>query len=382
MEDIFKSLMGDEKSDKRMSLSEILMVVGTYWNYLWEKKKIVIASGVICAALGLVYACVRTVLYTASYQFVIEGDNSARGFSLSSLLATGAGGAFTGNNLVELMRAPAMVERTLLKEVPGREDSINFLEYYLICDSIRAKCAEAAEVVREETEEDGAPVSVCDIQFPLHQDRETFSREQDSILMIVARKIRAKMVLDKPDKKISFVYCSYTYKDEEFCKKFIDAYMEEVISFYIETKVSRSSKNIANFQHQADSVKMEWDKAIASSAYYADGNINAARQAVGVELKRIQMKITTCSTMYAELMKAIATMKVDQMKETPVIQIIDQPHYPLENNKARKLKFIILGGFLGGFLSVFALVSCCFYKQRVKPVLETLPAKSEAGESV
>lgn len=371
MEDIFKSLMGEEKKDEPMSFSELFMLVKTYWDYLWSKKVIIIVSGFLCAVLGLVYAFVRTVDYTASYQFVIEGDGGGKGgLSLSSLLGTSAAGAFTGDNLVELMRSPAMVERSLLKQVPEMEEPMNFIEYYLICDSVRAKCA---KLEGEERDED-APISICEVEFPLGQSRDSFSRAQDSVLMMVASMIGKSFELDKPDKKTSFVYCSYSYKDEQFCKRFLDTFIDEVITYYMETRLSRSNKNIANFQFQADSIKMEWNKAIASKAYYEDGNFNAAKQAVGVEVQRIQMQIMTCSTLYTELMKSIATMKVDQMRETPLIQIIDRPYYPLANNKARKLKFIFIGGVLGGILSVLGLLGYYFYQEKVKPELANLPA--------
>ncbi|MBR4841183.1 MAG: hypothetical protein IK005_12010 [Paludibacteraceae bacterium] len=378
MDDIFRSMLGEEKKKSSFSLPEIMKLLKDYWSYLWEKKWVVIISGFSFALLGLIYAFVRTVEYTASYHFTIEGEESPMRISMASLLGTGSVGAFSGDNLVQLMRSQAMIERTLLREVPNHPDSINFIEYYLVCDSVRSACEELAEQGVEK-DEDG-PVSVCDIQFPLYQDRRTFTREQDSILMIVAGGMAKKMAVERLDKKMSFVTCSYTYKNEEFCKKFLDTYMDEVLTFYMETKMSRSEKNISNFQRQADSIKAEWNKAVVSRAYYADENMNAARQSVSVELQKKQMEIQTYSTAYVELMKSIATMKVDQMKETPVIQIISEPHYPLQNDKARKLKFIIIGGFLGGFFSVLALLAICYYNQSIKPLLNSLPATVEDKE--
>ena len=375
MDDIFKSMLGEEKKESSFSLPEILELLKGYWDYLWKKKWVVVIAGFSFAVLGLVYACIRTIVYTSTYEFAIEGESTSMKISMASLLGTGSVGAFSGDNLVQLMRSQSMVERTLLREVPDRSDSINFVEYYLICDSVRSDCEKMAEQDLEENT--NGPVSICDIYFPLNQDRNTFAREQDSILMLVAGGISKNMEVERLDKKMSFVTCSYSYKDEEFCKKFLDAYMDEVLTFYMETKLSRSNRNISNFQRQADSIKVELNKVIASRAYYADENINAVRQSVGIELQKKQMEIQTYTTAYVELMKSIATMKVDQMKETPVIQIISEPHFPLKNNKARKLKFIIIGGFLGGFFSVMALLAKCYYEQNLKPLLRNLPMAEE-----
>lgn len=371
MDDIFKSLMGEEKQEKKKSLAETFSMLKDYIDYLWNKKWIVVIAGFSFAVLGLVYACIRTIEYTATYGFAIEGDSGNKPFTMAALLGTGAVGAFSGDNLVELMRTPSMVEKTLLKAVPNRTDSINFIEYYLICDSVRVACEKAKEEGKEKASD---VVSICDVYFPLHQNRNTFTRAQDSILKLVAQGIVKKLEVVKPEKKLAFVNCSYTYTDEEFCKVFLDAYMEEVIAFYLETKTIRSNRSIENFQRQADSLRLEMNRTLSSKAYYADANLNSVRQSVGVELQKKQMELQSLSTAYLEIVKGIATMRVDQMKETPLIQIISEPHYPLDNNKARKLKFIIVGGFLGGFLSVLTLLGICFYKKMIKPALAELPS--------
>ncbi|MCQ2218846.1 MAG: Wzz/FepE/Etk N-terminal domain-containing protein [Paludibacteraceae bacterium] len=371
IDEFFINMMEEDRKKPSMSLPEIVVLLKFYWRYLWKKKIIVIVASVFFAILGLVYACVRTVEYTATYEFSIEGDNAPMRFSMSALLGTGTVGAFSGDNLVQLMRSPAMVERTLLKVVPNRSDSINFIEYFLVCDSVRSACENA-----ESTENTGK-ISICDIQFPLSQKRETYAREQDSVLMKVASALSKSIRVERLDKKMSLVTCSFSNKDEAFSKQFLDAYIEEVISFYMETKLSRSTRNIDNFQKQADSIRSEWNRAVASRAYYADENLNVVRQSVGVELQKKQMDIQAYTTAYMEMVKSIATMKIDQMKETPIIQIINQPHYPLANNKARKLKFIIIGGFLGGFFSVLALLAKCYYENNIKPQLTNLPAQKE-----
>ena len=112
MDDVFKSILGEEKKESSMSLPEILGLLKSYWDYLWKKKWVVVIAGFSFALLGLVYAFVRTVEYTAYYHFTIEGEESPMRISMASLLGTGNVGAFSGDNLVQLMRCQAMVERT------------------------------------------------------------------------------------------------------------------------------------------------------------------------------------------------------------------------------------------------------------------------------
>jgi uncharacterized protein involved in exopolysaccharide biosynthesis len=56
------------------------------------------------------------------------------------------------------------------------------------------------------------------------------------------------------------------------------------------------------------------------------------------------------------LVAQLELSKVSLRKETPLVQIIDRPILPLEKDKVSRLKSLILGGFLAGFLTVAYLV--------------------------
>jgi uncharacterized protein involved in exopolysaccharide biosynthesis len=66
-----------------------------------------------------------------------------------------------------------------------------------------------------------------------------------------------------------------------------------------------------------------------------------------------------------QLVGNLELAKVTLRKETPLVQIIDKPIYPLEKEKVSKLKSLILGGFLAGFLTLLYLVFGSLYKKLV-----------------
>jgi hypothetical protein len=174
----------------------------------------------------------------------------------------------------------------------------------------------------------------------------------------------------KVDKKLSFVRFSITYPNEMFSKYFAEALLKEVSAFYVETKTELSRKNIVSLQLQADSVRRELDKALSSRAYYADENINPAKQIVGVHLQKRQMDIQIYGAAYAEMIKNIEILKLDLARETPLIQVIDEPVFPLYNDKMRKLKGLIIGGFIGGFLSCGFLLAFLYFQKLWKEMNE------------
>ena len=78
---------------------------------------------------------------------------------------------------------------------------------------------------------------------------------------------------------------------------------------------------------------------------------------ISVTQWKIETDIQILSNTYTEMLKNLEVLKLDLAKETPFIQVIDKARYPLSNDKMRKLKGIITGGFLGGFLSCLGLIA-------------------------
>ena len=58
-----------------------------------------------------------------------------------------------------------------------------------------------------------------------------------------------------------------------------------------------------------------------------------------------------------ELVKNLELAKLALRRETPLIQVLDKPTFPLEVDKVGKLKGLVLGGFLGGFLILVYLLA-------------------------
>jgi uncharacterized protein involved in exopolysaccharide biosynthesis len=55
-------------------------------------------------------------------------------------------------------------------------------------------------------------------------------------------------------------------------------------------------------------------------------------------------------------MKNLEVSKMTLAQETPTIQIVDSPVFPLENDKIKWYKGLFLGFFLGLFASIFVFV--------------------------
>lgn len=362
--DLEDLLQQEESPESKISFADIKKIVNDYFSYIWDKKWFVLAAGIIGIVIGIVHAYIYKPTYTATYKFSIESKSSGgSGFSALSMLAgiSSSSGTFSGDNLVELFRSRSMVEMALLKPVIIEGDTMNLLEYKILADSLRLKCEEI-KAKRDPSKTHIA--TICDVTFPYGQNRESFTREQDSIIMAVASEMMKKdIAIEKTDKKLSYANFSVSSKNEKFAKEFSSAMINTVFDFYLKSKRENAQKNIDEFQTRADSIRKELNKSLYAAAHYRDLNMNPSKNVLGVEQLKYQTDIQINTAAYSEIVKNIEVMKLDMAKSEPLIQEIDVPRYPLENDKKGKLKTGIKYGFVLGFLTVIVLCGIHFIQK-------------------
>jgi hypothetical protein len=144
---------------------------------------------------------------------------------------------------------------------------------------------------------------------------------------------------------------SYDDNDEIFSKIFIEKLSLNAVSFYTEYKTKKATKNLSSLIYQCDSLKNLLNLSIVRVGDATDININPIRQVVKANIQKSQVDVQANSAMYTELMKQLVIAKVTLLKETPLIQVIDEPVLPL--------KIVSLGKLLSGIL--FSFVACFIY---------------------
>lgn len=193
------------------------------------------------------------------------------------------------------------------------------------------------------------------------------SREQDSILMgKIDVILKNSVVAVRRDKKLAFMDYDFTYTDERFAKEFSKAHLKACTKFYVDMRTKSLMENIDRFQGRADSIRRELDKSMVRRAVYLDENRNASGLMISSQSQKIEMDIQVLGTTYSEVVKNIEVLKLDLAKEKPLISVVDVPRYPLINDKKGKLKSLVSGGFLGGFLACVAIVAYGFIMEEKK----------------
>jgi hypothetical protein len=357
--------MTDEQQqieNDEISLKELIQKIQEWIAYLKTQWKIIIGIAALGGIIGFVYASFQKPSYLATTTFVLEEDKGGGGLGGAMGLASsfgfdlggGGGGLFTSSNIIELMKSRLVVEKTLLNPVKVAGKEISLADYYIQINELKEGWAKKP--------------ALANISFPVNSDRIKFSLQQDSILQVISAGItKENLVIVQKDKKVSIISLTIKTEDELFSKLFCEQLLKETSDFYIETKSKKSRLNVDILQHQADSIRGELNSAITGVATASDNvyNLNPALNVKRTPSTRRQVDVQANTAILTQLVAQLELSKVSLRKETPLVQLIDRPILPLEKDKVGRLKSLVLGGFLAGFLTVLYLVFGQLYRKMV-----------------
>ncbi len=358
--------MTDEQphiENDEISLKELIQKIQEWIAYLKTQWKLIIGIAALGGIIGFVYANFQKPTYLATSTFVLEEDKGGGGglggaMGLASSfgfdLGGSGGGLFTSSNIIELMKSRLVVEKTLLKPVQVSGKEISLADYYIQYNELKEDWAKKPKL--------------ANINFPTNANRTKFSLEQDSILQtIYADLTKNNLTIAQKDKKVSIISLTVKTESELFSKLFCEQLLKETSDFYIETKSKKSRLNVDILQKQADSIRAELNNAITGVASASDNvyNLNPAYNVKKTPGTRRQVDVQANTAILTQLVAQLELSKVSLRKETPLVQLIDRPILPLEKEKLDRLKSLLLGGFLGGFLTVLYLMFGQLYRKIV-----------------
>lgn len=323
---------------------QLLFTLG-YW-------KTLSIAGIISAIVAIAYAFFQPITYTARTTFVVE-DAKSSGGSLASALSgslgidiggiSGSNSMLAGDNVLELLKSNSLIKRTLLTKF----------------DTVTNNTL--ADIYAEEYGWKEKWKNNSTINKDIHFDIKPLTRLEDSLLQTMVERIKLKEIsVAKPDKKLGFFELQISSRNEALSKLFCVNLINEATAFYINTKTSRLRKNIERLQVRADSLGVLLNRKTLSAAEAStqtlDVNLAYAAPSVNAEISSRDKFMQ--STVYAEIVKNLELSKTALAQESPTVQLLDTPEFPLKKNKISKFKYALMG-FMGGF---FILGFIIFYQ--------------------
>lgn len=348
-------------SSDEISLKELVIKIKDWLAFLKSKWKVIFIAGILGGFIGLTISLYEKPTFKAVLTFAMEEEKAGGGFGGAAGLASsfgidlgggGGGGAFAASNLAELMKSRLLVEKVLLEPISIEGKITSLAEYYIEINDLRKNWGNIPELEN--------------LQFLPNTKRSNFTFKQDSILQQIHKSLidKEKLSIMQKDKKVTFLSIEVNSENELFSKTFCESLAKETSDFYIETKSKKAKINVDVLQRQVDSVRNALNGSISGVAFEADNvyNLNPAYNIKGAPSKKRQIDVQANTAILTNLVVQLELAKITLRKETPLIQLIDTPILPLEKVKFGKLKSIILGGLLAGFLINIYLIFGRIYK--------------------
>ena len=336
--------------EEKISLKNVFQGFKEWFVFIMDKRKKILYGTLIFLALPLSYNYLKSPVYYANTSFVLENDASASLGGLSSLASMSgintsslmsASNLFQIDNIQELYRSNNMLRQTLLEKVTINGKSQILIDYFAKTQKLEKKWGKEKVYIKD-----------------FYRDKKLYSRAQDSVVKEVIKLIKKDfLIVDKPNRNSSILNVGFKHKDEVFAKIFNEVLVNKVNSFYYKTETKKTAFNLNVLQVQTDSVKGLLDMSFLALAEIDQNtpNLNPLVKTAKVPYQKAMANLQANQAIYLEVVKQLELAKVAHRNKTPLIQIIDKPSFPLENNRWTFLDILILGIFGGGMLIVLLL---------------------------
>ncbi len=245
-------------------------------------------------------------------------------------------GVFQGESLVKFFLTRNMIERTLITPVYYRKDSV------LLAEIIWPYTKHARKDIFQ------------NIHF--EKDRRNNTPLIDSALYLSYQYVREKLLsVAKPEKKQSMIHVAVIHENPVLAKILAETHVKTVANFYKETLTMKARQNMEVLRQESDSVREELNSNLFRSAFETDLNVSPMRQTMRVSQNRSMIDLQVTVALFGELTKNLKLAEISLRKETPLIQIIDPPQFPLEKVGFPWWKWGAIGAVLGLLLSVYLI---------------------------
>jgi hypothetical protein len=330
--------------NKTIVLGDVIESVKRFFSYLRSQFVLIAICGLVGLVLPLVYRALQKPAYAASTTFILE-EKSATGGGLAGIASQvgldlgslGSGSSlFTGDNILDIIKSRVIIEKVLLTPISGNSGK-TLADLYLEFSGMGEKLP--------------APVSFASPSV-------AHTVYQDSVLYVMYDQIAKKNVsVDRLNKKGSIFKIVTVSQNQVFSKNFAERLLKETTTYYVNVKTSTAAANVKRLQARGDSLLRVLNAKSYNAASFQILDPNVAFKSMSVPAEVSSRDKSIVFSIYAEVTKNLEMSRIALVSQTPVIQLLDVPKYPLMDDRKSYL-FLGLVGFIAG---IFAAIFLCLY---------------------
>lgn len=337
--------------DEELSVKAIIFIIMEWLLFLRKKWVLIVSFLAIGVIIGVFYSILSEKKYTAKTSFILQEsrDNAVSqipsGLAFLGINLRSESGLYTGNNLMWLYTSRAMLRKTLTTKVDSVGKQKLLIDWLIEIDD---DLKDLYNTVKSNNPS---------INFLTNKDS-TIYIQQNRILGKASDLLKANYltIASDPD-ATAITTVVFTSSDELFSKLFLEALVDNVNSSYIESKTQRTMEQVELLENKIDELSSSLSTSMKAAATLSNSNpnLNPVRQVLKVESQKESINVQANSSMYIQMLQQLEAAKLTLSKETPLIQIVEEPILPLELQKVNLIKSIIISGIIGLILGITLL---------------------------
>lgn len=315
-----------ENKEEYYSLDDLKNNIKSFFFYVVRKWWLLALVVLVGVGLGTVYYRIQKPKYKAVTTFILEDKSASSGglaglasqfgFNLSSI--TGGGNIFAGDNILNILKSKKVVQQVLLSGVDSATDHRTLADLYVEFNGLRRrwqKNSDLANINFSEAKKQMTPIA-------------------DSALNIIYESIlKNNLVTEKTSKQGSIIMVQLTAPNNNFARLMSERLVLEAGNLYLDIRTGTAKENIAQLQRRSDSLLILLNSKSYRAAASQPLDINPGIKTATVPVEIATRDKTVLATLYAEVTKNLEASKLLLSQQTPVIQLLDQPAYLLDDHK-------------------------------------------------
>ena len=289
---------------------------------IWKYKRFIIIFTVIVAIGSIIYSLLQEPQYESEvslYKKTSEGGSRSRIQNIASQFGMGGAVPTSGPqfSIEDLIKSRRINRKIIYKKWDNKkfQDSVNLIEYFEIeGETSKEKFSSAYKSFKEKIE---------------------FSRDEESQLVTITVMMpEAQLAAD------------------------IGNYLTRLIENYVQNEQKTSTRqNLEYIEKRLETVRKELRQAEEALRRFQESNRGWEQSPqLTMEHGRLQRQVNVKQQVYLTLQQEREMAEIELVKETPVINVLDEAVAPEFPSKPKKKLIVIVGTFAGFFVSLLIVV--------------------------
>ncbi len=116
--------------------------------------------------------------------------------------------------------------------------------------------------------------------------------------------------------------------------------------------IDKAKKSLAFTKRLYEDKKTDFKEAQDKLAQYRDRNLNLGSERARKEEEILLSEYQIAFSVYSEMASELETAKIRVEEDTPMFSVVEEATIPLIESKPKKVNYLLIWGFLGGFLGL------------------------------